>query len=174
MNCMSIRSNSLDFRINQLIEDVFKFTLRNNFDSVDGLKAQPLVYLEETAAASDKSFMDIDVLEHALFERLLLDNPASCIVRPKESAINIDLKATLNECLTYLFECYKDLSQYRSHTVNENKEWIEIIDNMTKLVIRNAATALKQPDLYSSQDIHAQVKFIFLIRLSRYVVSSYS
>lgn len=155
MNCMPIESNSLDFRINQLIENVFKFTLNKNPDSAT--KVQPLVYLEELAAASDSSCIGVDLLEHALFERLLLDDPSSHVVNGNK---NLDLRVTLNECITYLFECFKDMIMYRNGVKGESEEWIRTIDNIIKLIIRNAATALKQPDLYSSQNIHAQVSIL--------------
>lgn len=159
MNCISVKSNSLDFRINQLIEDVFKFTLNKNHEFNVGSKVQALIYLEELATTSEKLFIDLELLEHALFERLLLDNPESHIIKPKEFDKNIDLRTTLNECIIYLFECYKDLNQLRTVTSNGAAEWIKVIDDIIKLIIRNSATALKQPDLYSSQDIHQQVYF---------------
>lgn len=153
MNCLPIESNSLDFRIHQLIEDVFKITVDRNH--VIETKVQPLVYLEETAAACEKPWIDIDTLEHALFERLLLED---CIPHILNTNTNVDSRVTLNESITYLFECYKDISLYKSNARNESERWTEAIEQIINLIVRNAATALKQPDLYSSQNIHAQVR----------------
>lgn len=156
MNCVPIKSNLLDFRINQLIEDVFKFTINKNPETF--AKKQSLTYLEEVAVTTDKSLIDLEVLEHALFERLLLENPVSQLIKYKDNDRNVDIRATLNECITYLFECSKDLQQYSNTVQNESDEWKQIINHINTLIIRNAATALKQPDLYSFQDIHAQVR----------------
>lgn len=152
MNCMPIECNSLDFRINEFIENVFKFTL--NKDTDPKTKSQPLIYLEELAVASNSSTIDLELLEHALFERLLLENPLSYLINGSK---NLDLKITLKECITYLFECFKDVYMYRKSTKSESEEWIKAVDSIIQLIVRNAATALRQPDLYSSQDIYAQV-----------------
>lgn len=154
MNCLPIESNSLDFRIHCLIEGVFKFTIDK--DHVTGTKLQPLVYLEEAAGACEKPLMDIDALEHALFERLLLGD---CIPHVINANKNVDWMVTLSECITYLFECYKDLIVYRNNAnaKNENENWARAIDHIIRLIVCNAATAIKQPDLYESQDIHSQV-----------------
>lgn len=148
-------SNSLDFRINKLIENVFKFTINKDRDNATSDK-EVLVYLDEVAGTTEKPLIDLESLEHALFERLLLEDPTPHLLR-SEPYKQIDIRATLNECITYLFECYKDLSQYSNNIQNEPEEWKNIINHVIKLIIRNAATALKQPELYSSQDIHAQV-----------------
>lgn len=155
MNCLPIECNSLDFRINQLIENIFKFTV-NKDENYKSDKPQTLVYLEEIAAAAEKPLLDMDLLQHALFERLLLESPTSFLIK-RGAAKNIDERVTSVECITYLFECYKDLSQYRNNIASESGEWIDIVDNMTKLVVRNVATALKQPDLYATQNVHEQV-----------------
>lgn len=151
MNCQSIESNSLDFRINKLVEDAFKFTLNQNPQS------QSLVYLEDIACGAEKTLIDLELLEHALFERLLLDNPESCVVKSRNPTQGVDDRVTLTACMVYLFECFKDLCQYRSKQQTDI-EWLQVVDQMIKLVVRNAATALKQPDLYTGQDVHAQVR----------------
>lgn len=152
MNCLSIQSHSLDFRINELVEDAFKFTLNKN------PRSQSLVYLEDIASGTEKPLIDLELLEHALFERLLLDKPESCIVKSRNPSNGVDVRVTLTECMVYLFECYKDLCQYRSKQQTDDKEWLQVVDQMIKLVVRNAATALKQPDLYEGQNVHAQVQ----------------
>lgn len=154
MNCLLIQSNSLDFRINELVENAFKFTLDKN------PRSQSLVYLEDIASGTDKTFIDLELLEHALFERLLLDKPESCLVKSKNSN-GVDVRVTSTECMVYLFECYKDLSQYRCKVQADNKEWLQVVNQMIELVVRNAATALKQPDLYEGQNVHAQVWYKF-------------
>lgn len=155
MSHLPTASNSLDFRINQLIENVFKFTINKDRDPTSS-DNQVYVYLEEIAATTETRLIDLELLEHALFERLLLDDTTPYLLR-SERHKNIDIRATLNECITYLFECYKDLSQYSNNIPNESEEWKNIIIRVMKLIFRNAATALKQPELYAPQDIHAQV-----------------
>lgn len=159
MSHLPSTSNSLDFRINSLIENVFKFTINKNRNNATSDK-QTLVYLDEVAATTEKPVIDLEVLEHALFERLLLEDPTPHLLKSERDR-QVDIRATLNECITYLFECFKDLSQYSRNIQNEPEEWKNIINHVMRLIIRNAATALKQPELYSSQDIHAQFIGVF-------------
>ncbi|KAK3908442.1 Ubiquitin conjugation factor E4 A [Frankliniella fusca] len=139
--------------VNTLIENVFCITLSK------GVSSQPLVLVEETAASLqplDK--LDVNSLEQALFERLLLEEPGNHVIKPStmgNSAINHHVIE--KEVLTYLFECHKQLMDSKRWKPDLEKE----ISDMDLLVIRNFATALTQPDLYGSQRLHIQFLDMF-------------
>lgn len=137
--------------INSIIEDVFRITISKRNVS------QPLVFVEETATTADpEDKLDITNLEQALFERLLLEEPEKHVRTPPffgNAAINHHVIE--REVLTYLFECHKALMDLRKW----KPEHLNTITEMSALVIRNTATALTQPDLYSSQpkQLHKQL-----------------
>lgn len=107
------------------LEDVFGFTLIEK----DAVKRN-LVFLSDLAEMFPNRQLDIEILEHALFERLLLEN-----------------EDQVREVLLYLFDCYSK---------------IEELDEQTRIpvkaiILRNIVTSLKQPDLYTEQNVNQQL-----------------
>jgi ubiquitin conjugation factor E4 A len=144
--------------VNQLVENVFHLTL-NNHSHTNTNDINDLVFLEELASTlAPQDWIDIETLEQALFERLLLEDPGShVIVRnvcDKEGS-STKMHATQKEVITYLFECHRRLLSMRSGP--ESKGHNKIISQMLSLVLRNVATALKQPALFEPQDLHSQI-----------------
>lgn len=140
-----------------MIEDVFKFTFDK--DHITGTKLQPLVYLEEAAGGYERKslMMDINTLEYALVQRLLVRDCVPLVINI--GCTNFDSRVTSNECITYLFDCYKHLILYQNNSNNnDDEDWASAVERIIRLIVRQAASALKQPNLYKkSQDIHSQV-----------------
>lgn len=139
--------------VNALIEDVFCITVSKR------VLSQPLILVEETAASiepSDK--LDVNSLEQALFERLLLEEPANHVIKPStlgNSAVNHHVIE--KDVLSYLFECHKQLMDMKRWKPDLEED----ISSMDLLVIRNFATALTQPELYGTQRLHIQFLDMF-------------
>lgn len=114
------------------IENVFGFTLNKSRS-----KEKKLLYLEEQVNTFPGQDLDVPILEHALFERLFIVIP--------DNYPN-DFKHE-NKVLKYLFACYNN----NFETVN-----ISTHKSIKQLIMRNVLTSLKQPDLFSEQDIFAQ------------------
>ena len=134
-------------KINSIIEDVFCITISRKVGS------KPLVFIEETSSLlAPVEKLDVNTLEQALFDRLLLDEPGANVVTPRSSNIAVNHHVIEKECLTYLFECHKQLMELK----NFKPDLAKAISDMDALVIRNVSTALTQPDLYHSQQLQNQ------------------
>lgn len=145
--------------VNQLVEDVFRVTLNNHSRTNTNGIFNDLVFLEELASAvAPQDWIDIEILEQALFERLLLEDPGRQVIGrnvcDKEGS-STNMHATQKEVITYLFECHRRLISMKSGPENNGRN--KLISQMLSLVLRNAATALKQPALFESQELHSQI-----------------
>lgn len=139
--------------VNNIVENVFHFTI--NSDALDrhpGTERQ-LVVLEELAEAmKPRIHIDLEALEQALFERLLLPNPESCII-PK-TCRNFKDHVIQTQVFPYLFSSMQNLQSYdqvKSPCVKN------AIQKMRELIFRNAVTALKQPALFEGQNFAVQL-----------------
>lgn len=144
--------------VNQLVEDVFHLTLSNSSHTNTSGKINELVFLEELALAlAPQDWIDIETLEQALFERLLLGDPENYVIGrsvDKELSRTI-MHATQKEVIPYLFECHRRLISMKTGVQNNGRN--KIISEMLSLLLRNAATALKQPEFFESQQLHSQI-----------------
>lgn len=137
--------------INNLVENIFHFTINPN--ALDGQTDRQLVYLEELAEASTPhKYIDLEALEQALFERLLLQNIETCVL-PKTSK-SFKEHVIQKQVFPYLFSSMQNLQSYES--VNTDKVG-NALCKMKELIFRNAVTALKQPALFEDQDFSKQL-----------------
>ncbi|XP_045518341.1 ubiquitin conjugation factor E4 A [Pieris brassicae] len=136
--------------INNIVENVFHFTI--NADAADEKSGKQLVYLEELAQVMNLSCIDLETLEQALFERLLLGDIEKNVI-PKSSKI---FKEHVVQKLVfpYLFNSMQNLQSYE----NINDDIVRNgIKKMKELIFRNAVTVLKQPALFEEQDFANQL-----------------
>ena len=137
-------------RINDAAEYIFGITLNKNTDKT-------LVLIEEFASC-ENSLIELSNLDQILFERLLLQNPVQNLLNPPINGV-IDGPTVLVEVITYLVEAFKKLCkalQMSKYEIIKNE-----IDEMQMLILRNSATALRQPELYENQNLNSQVLQIF-------------
>lgn len=125
-----------------LIENVFLLTLSKEASSKKGI-----VYLEDVARTFPGRELDLEVLEHALFERLVVSSPRELVFSK-----NMNERACQSHVITYLHQCYDSLSLVKDKTTKQT---------MKALIMRNVMTSLKQPDLYTDQNLFAQCFDIF-------------
>lgn len=149
-------------KINCLIEEIFLFTLSKKPLSFQYGFASSLLYLKELAISLDPvELLNMENLEQALFERLLVEDPSAFILTDDTKKYGpIPYYISEKECITYLFSCYLKVLEKKMNSDYSNSA--EIFENMIKLIVRNVATALKQPELYeaNSQELPKQVSFI--------------
>lgn len=144
--------NILDTKINAIIEKVFRFTINKDVTSKSRL---PLVYMEEIAPLSENGLFKFDILEQALFERLLLLNPQDYIL-PKNHAIDSDNDYVIEtKVINYLYRAYEICEELRN---NKNDDIIttELCLQINSLIMRNICTSIKQPELYYGQSLSLQ------------------
>lgn len=139
-------------KIDSMVRRVFYITIDPNAVT-DPKKKNQLIYLEELSnAVSPQKKIDLDILEQALFERLLLLNPSSCVI-PKHCK-EYDKNVIEREVVTYLFLAEQNLLMY---TNTKDDCEVNIVKRMRELIMRNAITALKQPELFDEQDLSEQL-----------------
>lgn len=142
-----------DERINNLVEMIFGITADKNSD-------KQLIYLNELPV-NDKTpnLVSASVLEQALFERLLLENPIESLINRTNDENVVDRHVVQTEVVSYLFEAYKKVNNFID--LNENSDIKEELSRMKNLIIRNVSTSLLQPQLYENQDLASQLLEIF-------------
>ncbi|CAH0391008.1 unnamed protein product [Bemisia tabaci] len=145
----------------QTVAEVFGFTTSKSNACIQTEHIGSLVYIDPSDSVAEAGISDAAILEQVLFERLLLDNPSGSLIccNPNRNGIN-DGHFVDKECLSYLFECYRRLFGRRNGTSSEKKN--QSIAEMIGLVLRNVTTALKQPDLYESQNLPKQIINFFV------------
>ncbi|XP_041979674.1 ubiquitin conjugation factor E4 A [Aricia agestis] len=137
--------------INNIVEDVFHFTI--NPLAIKGQSNKQLVFLEELAQAiSPRIFIDLEALEQALFERLLLQDIEQYVL-PKSQKVFKE-HVIQKQVFIYLFSAMQNLQSYEQIETNPIKNAVK---KMKELIFRNAVTALKQPALFEGQDFSIQL-----------------
>lgn len=115
--------------------------------------------------------MDLDLLERALFERLLLPNPSENLALKDSGATGSKKSRTrdqrettpedvyTSECVTYLSSAYHRIHRYFERSSSPENEDLQ---TMRSLIVRNLATAFRTPDLYEGQNLNEQ--FLNMLR----------
>lgn len=132
---MSINSgphDDNDDTMKQLLCEIFGLTIRP-----DDHHHQPLVLIESESA------------EHAVFERLMLAEPETKLVRPSSSkkSTQLDSHFVQTDVISYLFECYRRILQ-REKSANAKH-----ITELKRIVLRNVNTILQEPALFETQEV---------------------
>lgn len=151
---MAIINNEIDEAFNKLVEDVFHFTIAPYLDKEYDT---PVIYIPDLYQISETSIdgTDLEVLEQAIFERILLPDPQRNILKTK---VNVDITThtVQKQCIIYLFKCFIELTfakqENRYPSIKE-----DVYSKIFGFLSTNVSTALKQPELYSPQNIHEQV-----------------
>lgn len=136
-------------KVNALIEQVFYITINNTPQ-----KNKQLVFMDDLAAANPETIMiNLEMLEQALFERLLLPQPADYLIpnniQNEETAIVAESKVLL-----YLYGAFERLNRWNRY--QNDKSLLKEYDVIEQFIIRNASTANKQPDLFDGQSLSDQ------------------
>lgn len=109
-------------------------------DKVDRLMAHVFGLTLRRDGARSLVFVDADSMEHAVFERLMLPDP-------EPEARDVEGHVVQTQVITYLYECYCRLKRHRDDGFSD------IVENACQIVLRNANTALQEPDLFQSQEV---------------------
>lgn len=147
--------NVMDQKINSLIEHIFSITINRTPQ-----KNKQLIFMEELAAINpNQTLMTPQLLEQALFERLLLNNPRDYLI-PNNAEYDETENIAEEKVIVYLYGAYERLSKWCR---NENEASLNAeCETIKQLIIRNASTALKQPELYENQSLSEQ--WLMLLR----------
>lgn len=144
-----IAVNIMDQKVNSLIEQVFCITI-NRVPP----KNKQLVFMDDLATANTNAqYMNVDILEQALFERLLLSRPSEYLI-PNNIQNGDTSIVSESRVLLYLYGAFDRLGQWNQQ--HNDMSLIKECEVIEQLIIRNASTANKQPDLFEGQDLSEQ------------------
>ena len=128
-----IRESEKDELLDELIANVFGITLHHNEKRKK--PSRQLIYI------------DTESVEQAVFERLLLTEPESCLIS-KSKGEGLDSHVIQTEIIPYLFESYCRLMKY-----NVDKESQDITANIHKIIMCDVSTALQEPSIFENQQV---------------------
>lgn len=148
---------SIDETFNKLIENVFHFTLIPELEKEYETSVIYLPDLLEVLKTNVSSGTELEILEQAIFERILLSDPKAYMLKTKHN-VSPTSHTIQKECILYLFKCFIELTFSRQENRYPSiKE--DIYSKICGFICTNVSTAFKQPDLYTPQNIHEQVCF---------------
>ncbi|XP_066565198.1 ubiquitin conjugation factor E4 A isoform X1 [Amia ocellicauda] len=151
--------------VNHMIQRIFLITLDNSDPSLRGGNGIPprCVYLEEMAADLDgQDWLDMDNIEQALFNRLLLPEPGNHLIyMTSSSTVNLsaDRDAGEKSAMPYLFACYQRAKEEITKVPEKLLPYAQRCKNLT---VSNAHTVLLTPEIYVSQNIYEQLLDLLL------------
>lgn len=146
--------NIMEQKVNALIEYIFSITINRTPQ-----RNKQLVYMEDLSAInSNITLMNMELLEQALFERLLLTNPRDYLIPNNTQNSETDDIAE-DKVILYLYRAYERVTKW-SQNQNESSLTSEC-ETIKQLILRNAGTAQKQPDLYENQSLSDQWLTLF-------------
>lgn len=139
--------NVLEQKINGLIEHIFSITINPTAQ-----KNKQLIFMEDLATGNQETtFMNMELLEQALFERLLLSNPRDYLIPNNTQNDDTDSIAG-DKVILYLYRSYQRLMKW-----NQNDGALKTeCETIKQLILRNGSTAMKQPDLFENQSLPEQ------------------
>lgn len=134
-----------------LIEEIFLFTLKKDQSFLS--KKRALLCLADVVVSDESpdTQMAEELLEHAVFERLMLDNTKEYLIAgPNEDdALEIDTIKYLNRGFTVCEQISLSSVEHKSSC-----------DKIKSLIVTNASTCMRQPDLYPGRTIWEQWKIL--------------
>ncbi|KAK7882113.1 hypothetical protein WMY93_028287 [Mugilogobius chulae] len=151
--------------VNHMIQRIFLITLDNSDPSLRGGNGIPprCVYLEEMAADLDgQDWLDMDNIEQALFNRLLLLEPGNHLIYMTScSTINLSADRDAGEkcAIPYLFACYL---RAKEEVKKVPEKLLSFAIRCKNLIVSNMKTVLLTPEIYVSQNIYEQLLDLLL------------
>lgn len=154
----NLSSNVYNQKINALIEKIFLITLNKQTQ-----RNKQLIYIEELASVNEtqsnstaNELLNIETLEQALFERLLLQTPSDFLIPNNIKSNNIE---NICETRTFIY-LYQSYQRIKENSAENDTIQRDACEKMCELILRNASTAIKQPDLFVDQQFTDQWSLI--------------
>lgn len=151
--------------VNHMIQRIFLITLDNSDPSLRGGNGIPprCVYLEEMAADLDgQDWLDMDNIEQALFNRLLVLEPGNHLIYMTScSAVNLSADRDAGEkcAIPYLFASYQ---RAKKEVKKVPEKLLPFAVRCKNLTVSNTRTVLLTPEIYTSQNIYEQLLDLLL------------
>ncbi|XP_043587076.1 ubiquitin conjugation factor E4 A [Bombus pyrosoma] len=137
-NLQGSKDSRIDNQVNRLLGDVFGITLHEIGANEHQKRRLVLV--------------NVDSIEQAVFERLMLSDLESKLV-PIDNSQQVlsDPHTTEKQVIPYLFESYCRLQLYQN-----KPELSDVLCKISRVILQNASVALQEPELFEEQEIYNQ------------------
>ncbi|KAM6959039.1 LOW QUALITY PROTEIN: ubiquitin conjugation factor E4 A [Aplochiton taeniatus] len=151
--------------VNHMIQRIFLLTLDNSDPSLRSSNGIPprCVFLEEMAADLEgQDWLDMDNIEQALFNRLLLPEPGNHLIyMSSSSAVNLsaDRDAGEKSAIPYLYACYQ---RSKEEVTKVPEKLLSYAVRCKNLAVSNTRTVLLTPEIYISQNVYKQLLDLLL------------
>ncbi|XP_064548843.1 ubiquitin conjugation factor E4 A isoform X1 [Drosophila montana] len=136
----------------QLIESILLFTLSKD---VDTKRNRPVLCLADVVVAdnSTEETLGEDLLAHALFERLMLDETTKYLMPSGQVDQRQQEEALETRAIIYLHGAFTRWEEtQRTGSLQDKEHSNRILD----LILNNASTCMRQPDLFATQTFSSQ------------------
>ncbi|XP_016853785.2 ubiquitin conjugation factor E4 A isoform X1 [Anolis carolinensis] len=151
--------------INHMIQRIFLITLDNSDPSLksgNGIPAR-CVYLEEMANdLEDQDWLDMENVEQALFNRLLLPEPGNHLINMTSAGIqNLSAERDAGEknILRYLFACFQ---RAKEEITKVPENLLPFAVRCRNLTVSNTRTVFLTPEIYVNQNVYEQLLDLML------------
>lgn len=154
--------------VDSVIQKVFLITVDQEGITLDEGMPPKCVFLVDMADQLEKdhgeqwSWLSWDTVDMALFERLLLPDPAFHVLHMTSSIANFDdeeKRAGDKHILQYLLASYSRAVVLMKQCQNEEAEYSE---KCQRIAVSNAATCLLTPEVYNNQNTRQQLLDILM------------
>ncbi|XP_077578234.1 ubiquitin conjugation factor E4 A isoform X2 [Stigmatopora nigra] len=156
--------------VNHMIQRIFLITLDNSDPSLRGGNGIPprCIFLEEMAADLDgQDWLDMDNIEQAIFNRLLLLEPGNHLFTMTSCGganLSADRDAGEKCAIPYLFACYQ---RAKEEVTKVPEKLLPFSVRCKNLSISNTRTVLLTPEIYVNQSVYEQLLDLLLDAYSR-------
>ncbi|XP_076074488.1 ubiquitin conjugation factor E4 A-like isoform X2 [Mytilus galloprovincialis] len=158
--------------INNLIETIFLLTLEKDPEAYTERPSRCVFMTDLAQTLEGQTWLDMDCLEQAVFERLLMREPGLYIVSLTSAKTEDAESARIageSQVLHYLYQCYVRVKNMESQ--NKMPKMKAEMNKCKAVIVMNAKTCLQQPDLYE-QNLSKQ--FVDIYQSEDSFLSSYS
>lgn len=137
-NLQGSKDSRIDNQVNRLLGDVLGITL-HEIEANEHQKRRLVL-------------VNVDSIEQAVFERLMLSDLESKLV-PIDNSQQVlsDPHTTEKQVIPYLFESYCRLQLYQN-----KPELSDVLCKISRVILQNASVALQEPELFEEQEIYNQ------------------
>lgn len=135
-NLQDSKDSRINNQVNRLLGDVLGITLHEIGANEHQKRRLVLV--------------NVDSIEQAVFERLMLSDLESKLV-PIDNSQQVlsDPHTTEKQVIPYLFESYCRLQLYQN-----KPELSDVLCKISRVILQNASVALQEPELFEEQEVY--------------------
>lgn len=132
-------------QLENTLEQIFGFTLCEKHSST-----KELLLLEDIQKSMSADSLNLDILSHALFDRVFMCNGENETLERYKSKNWTNGHATEDKPIVYLAESYNLMQE--GGKLDENSK-----SSVAGLILQNVATIMIQPEIFETRSVHREM-----------------